>query len=421
MISEKTQETALVLGLKTSKNTRLDAQESFDEAKNLADTAGAIIVGEELIEIREFRSSTLIGSGKVDMIAEKIAELKPDVIIMDHELSPAQNRNLEEQWKVRVVDRTGLILDIFSQRAHSREGKLQVELAQLEYLFPRLVGAWSHLKAQQGGIGFRGPGETQLEVDRRRARERITFLKKSIGKVTSAREIHRSQRQSVPIPTLSLIGYTNAGKSTLFNKMTGASEFVEDKLFATLDPKTKRLKLPSGHEVLISDTVGFIRNLPHQLVESFKSTFEEVADSDLLLHVIDTSHHNRTKQIETVERLLAELKLNSKPKIDVMNKIDRVVDSQDPSLRLASNTSVVRISALTGAGVLDLLRLIERQLSDHFCERVTLLVPHKDGRIVSDLYRHGRVISSQQTEAGTVFKVDLLAKWKKVFEAYIVH
>ncbi len=413
-------ERAYVIGVHSPKNTKYEAFESFEEAKNLARTAGADVAYVDFIELRQFNPSTLIGQGKVDDLRARICNERPDLVIVDHELSPVQNRNLEEIWKTRVLDRTSLILDIFSQRARSKEGKLQVELAQYEYLLPRLVGAWTHLSKQRGGIGLRGPGETQLEVDRRRVREKISFIKKDLKKVVSAREIHRSKRQSVPIPTISLIGYTNAGKSTLFNRVTGACEVAEDKLFATLDPKTKKLRLPSGQKILVSDTVGFIRNLPHELIESFKSTFEEVGSSDLLVHIIDASHPDRAQQIETVEKILIEMGLNDKPMLRVMNKIDKIeVDLMTVST-LESTGNTVKISGLEGFGIDELLAKIEDKLCQSYYRRMNLLIPHSKGKALNELYTHGSVLKNTTTADGTMIEVDLPAKWQNMFLQYAV-
>lgn len=416
-------ERTYVLGIHTCKMTRAEAYESVEETINLVNTAGADLVGSEFVEIRQFSPSTFFGQGKVEEIKIKLAEIAADLVIVDHPLSPVQNRNLEDTWNVRVVDRTGLILDIFAQRAQSKEGKLQVELAQYQYLLPRLVGAWTHLSKQRGGsIGLRGPGETQLEVDRRRARERITMLKKNLRKVSCSREVHRNKRNSVPIPTLSLIGYTNAGKSTLFNQLTGSDDvIVEDKLFATLDPKTKKIRLPSGQNVLVSDTVGFIRNLPHELIESFKSTFQEVANADLLLHVIDASHPDRAQQIKTVEDLLVDLGLQHKPVIKVMNKIDRMeLDLFQNSLITANGNGGVKISALEGYGIDKLLTQVEDRLSQCYYRRMHLLVPHALGKVLHDLYTHGCVISSKNTDDGSEIEVNLPPKWQNMYQEYII-
>lgn len=398
---------------------RYEAAESFSELKSLLFTAGARLMHEEFAELRQINPSTLIGQGKVDEIKAKVQECKPQLVVVDMDLSPGQNRNLEREWQTRVLDRTGLILDIFAQQAKSKEGKLQVELAQYQYLLPRLVRAWTHLSKQRGGaIGLRGPGETQLEVDRRRAREKIVQLKKDLKKVSSARQIHRQKRQSVPMPTVSLIGYTNAGKSTLFNGIVRGGVIADNKLFSTLDPKTKKLRLPSGQNVLLSDTVGFIKNLPHELVESFKSTFEEVADSDLLIHVIDASHPNRAEHVETVEKVLAELELSHIPVVKALNKIDRMEIDAAAELSGKLNGNSVRISALTGVGLDDLLLKIEQKLSETYYKRMRLLIPYAQSRALSDLYTHGHVISIQGKDDGSEVEVSLPPKWQNIFKSF---
>lgn len=414
-------EKAYVLGIHTRKTTKYDAFESVDEAKNLVCTAGAELIGEEFVEVRQFHPSTFFGSGKVYELKDKIQKIKPDVIIIDHALSPIQNRNLEQAWCTRVIDRTGLILDIFAQRAKSKEGKLQVELAQYQYLLPRLVGAWTHFSKQKGGIGLRGPGETQLEVDRRRVRERINMIKKNLKKVESARHLHRERRHCVPIPTISLIGYTNAGKSTLFNCITGGTdEIAEDKLFATLDPKTSKIRLPSGQKVLVSDTVGFIRNLPHELIESFKSTFQEVAESDILLHVIDASHPDRAQQIETVENILVELGLNNKPIIRVMNKMDKIEPGFfDPTL-IKGTGNIVKMSALEEQGMDKLMTKIEQSLSQNYYRRMHLLIPHAQGKVLNEIYTHGCVHHTRNTADGAEVEVDLPPKWQNMYRHFSV-
>lgn len=418
---KKKLETAFAVGVLLPKQKKFEAAESFTELKSLLSTAGAELRHEEFVEVRQINPSTFIGHGKVDEIKHKILQQKPDLVVIDMELSPAQNRNLEEIWCTRVLDRTGLILDIFAQQAKSKEGKLQVELAQYQYLLPRLVRAWTHLSKQRGGaIGLRGPGETQLEVDRRRAREKITQLKKSLLKVSSAREIHRQKRQSVPMPTVSLIGYTNAGKSTLFNSIVSGGVIADDKLFSTLDPKTKKLRLPSGQMVLLSDTVGFIRNLPHQLIESFKSTFEEVASSDLLIHVIDASHPNRTQQIETVEKVLQELELTHIPLIKVLNKIDRLETGAIDELKAVFNGTSVKASAMTGAGTDDVLLKVEETLSQTYYRQMRLFVPHTEARALSDLYTHGHVYSIKGHPEGSEALVSLPPKWQNIYRAFEV-
>lgn len=413
-------EKAYVLGIHTRYDTRYHAQESLEEAKNLVITAGAELTGNEFVEIRQFHPATFFGQGKVEEVKQTLLNLKPDVVIVDHELSSVQVRNLENTWCTRVIDRTELILDIFAQRAESKEGKLQVELAQYQYLLPRLVGAWTHFSKQKGGIGLRGPGETQLEVDRRRVRERIAMIKKNLKKVISSRQIHREKRLAVPIPTISLVGYTNAGKTTLFNQISGATELAENKLFATLDPKTRKIRLPSGQKILMSDTVGFIRNLPHQLVDSFTSTFEEVAASGLLLHVIDVSHPDRAQQIETVENLISDLGLSDKPIIRVMNKVDRLDEGLEGLIEENSLHNVIKVSALENMGINTLLSKIEDKLSQCYYRRMNLLIPHADGKILNELYTHCSVISSTNTPQGAQIEVNLPPKWQALYGDYEV-
>lgn len=421
MIYKTSPETAFAVGIVSPKQLKHDAQESFDELKSLIVTAGADLLDSSLVEIRNINPATYLGRGKVDELKEKIEELKPEVIVIDAELSPIQSRNLENIWCTRVLDRTAVILDIFALHAKSKEGKLQVELAQYHYLRPRLVRQWTHLSKQRGGgIGLRGPGETQLEVDRRRVRERISLLKKHLKKVSSSREIHREKRNSVPIPTVSLIGYTNTGKSTLFKSLVQENEHIaQDKLFATLDPKTRRLRLPSGQKILLSDTVGFIRNLPHQLIESFKSTFEEVADSDLLLHVIDLSHPNYQQQIDTVEEVLEELELNHIPVLKVYNKMDRVV-SLDFHPANSGIDEKVFISALKGLGLDELLIRLEESLSNHYYKKMRLFLPHAKGKELSQLYSCGRVLSTENTPTGYIIEASLPPKWQNVFSEFEV-
>lgn len=320
---------------------------------------------------------------------------------------------MEEAWDVRVIDRTNLILDIFSLHAKSKEGKLQVELAQYQYFYPRLVGAWSHFSKQRGGgVGLRGPGEMQLEVDRRRVREKITRIKKSLERVTTAREIHREKRESVPIPTITLVGYTNAGKSTLFNALTNSGQLVEDKLFATLDPKTKRLKLSSGRQILLTDTVGFIRKLPHQLVEAFKSTFEEAGQSDLLIHVVDAAHPDFRQRVEVVNRVLEELSLDSIPKVEAMNKMD-VAGFQFNG----NGRDIIPVSAKKGMGLEDLMEAIDRKLTETLSP-MKLFLPHPYGNLLSSLYAHGRIFYSKDKSKGIEVEVALPEKWRRKFIQY---
>lgn len=405
---------ALLLGAKTNEREKWEALDSFEELKALATTAGLHDQIYHFLEIREFNAGTLFGKGQTERIKNIVKDECAAIVIVDHELSPVQTRNLEVEFGVRVLDRTGIILDIFALHAKSREGQLQVELAQYEYLMPRLVGAWTHLSKQRGGgVGLRGPGETQLEVDRRRARERISRLKKALEKVISSREIHHHKREVAPIPTVTLVGYTNAGKSTLFNSLVDGEQEAVNKLFATLDPKTKKLKLPSGREILLSDTVGFIRNLPHQLVKAFQSTFSEAGRSDILLHVVDVSHPYSVEYRKIVEGVLKELNLEHIPLITVLNKVDCLTKEAqlDPSLK------GLQISASKKTGFDALLNEIENILSENE-KQVTLLVPHARGDVLSLIHRNGRVISTKINEEGTVMEVSLPDRWRNKLDEF---
>ncbi len=343
-------ETALLVGVMTHRHSRWEAEDSLAELEQLARSAGARVVGTVLQERDRFEPRYLIGKGKAEEIRSQVGAV--DVVILDEELSGSQQRNLEQLLGRRVVDRTGLILDIFAQRAHTREGKLQVELAQLDYLLPRLAGAWTHLERLGGGIGTRGPGETQLESDRRRIKTRMAKLRRDLEQVRRHRAVLRRPRQRIPFPIVALVGYTNAGKSSLMNALTHAGVVVRDQLFATLDPTLRRLALPGERIVLLSDTVGFIRKIPHQLVAAFQATLEEVQEADLLLHVIDVSHPNAQAQQAAVEEVLGELGLADRPTILVYNKIDRLGGQAMP---WASGSGRVATSAKTGSG-LDALR-----------------------------------------------------------------
>src|SRR5688500_1136306 len=300
--NQQRKERAVLVGVELPSNDhKISLEYSLEELERLAQTAGADVAQKFTQQLRSITPATLVGRGKVEEIHASVNQLHPDLVIFDEDLTPAQQRNLEATFKVRVIDRSQLILDIFAQRARSNEGKLQVELAQLEYLLPRLTRQWTHLSRLGGGIGTRGPGETQLEVDRRRIRERIGHLKQRLQTVERTRALQRKERHEVPFATVALVGYTNAGKSTLMNTLTRAGVFVEDKLFATLDPTTRALRLPNGDKVMVVDTVGFINKIPHSLIEAFKSTLEEVCRADLLLHLVDMSNPLYEEQIRVIE------------------------------------------------------------------------------------------------------------------------
>ncbi len=371
----------------------LPVGESLGELARLAETAGLVVVGHAVQPLRRINPATFVGRGKVEALRDQVVATAADVVIFDDPLTPAQQRNLEKALGCKVIDRSALILDIFARRARSLEGKLQVELAQLQYLLPRLTRQWAHLSRLGGGVGTRGPGETQLEVDRRRVRERIAVLRQRLREVERTRRLHRTERASVPFPTVVLVGYTNAGKSTLMNALTRAGVLVEDRLFATLDPTVRRLRLPEGQTVLLSDTVGFIHKLPHQLVEAFKSTLEEVRTADLLVHVIDVAAPSWPEQARVVEDVLEEIGAGDRPCIRALNKVDLAPVA-------APGAVGVRISARTGSGLAELLRAIEARLSVGL-ERVRCDLPpargdllawlRRSGRIVEEYYRDGRV------------------------------
>ena len=363
-------------------------EESLAELERLADTAGVGVTAKALQAVRRIHAATFIGSGKVQEVRELVAQHAANVAIFDDALSPAQQRNLERSLQVKVIDRSQLILDIFAQRAHSLAGKLQVELAQLQYLLPRLTRHWQHLSRLGGGVGTRGPGETQLEVDRRRVRERIAALRRRLAEVTRTRRLHRDGRAQVPYATVALVGYTNSGKSTLMNRLTAAGVLVEDKLFATLDPTVRRLVLPSGGAALLIDTVGFINKLPHGFIDAFKSTLEEVRTADLLLHLVDASNPQAPAQRAVVEKVLDELGAASTPRITVLNKTDLLPAGHRP---FASDATSCAISARTGEGVDKLLAVIDDALQAGR-ERLQIRMPADRGDLVARLHQAGTVL-----------------------------
>lgn len=386
-VSQLHSERALLVGIE--RQGSWDVDDSLRELAQLAETAGAEIVG----DLRQKRdrpdAAFFVGRGKVQEIGYHRQALNANLIIFDDELSPAQQRNLEQELGTKVLDRTALILDIFAQRARTHEGKLQVELAQLKYNLPRLGGQGLVLSRLGGGIGTRGPGETKLEVDRRRIRSRISDIENEIKHIKKQRNLHRQRRQAAQIPSVALVGYTNAGKSTLLNALTDAGVFAEDKLFATLDPVTRKITLPGGMDVLITDTVGFIQKLPHQLVMAFRATLEEVVQADLLLHVIDLSHPRHEEQSDAVFYVLGELGASEKQVITVYNKVDRLDSLHDIERQLRHPDSVA-VSASTGLGLntlLDKLRLVLRaRMID-----IALVIPYNDSGVLAKLYDKGTV------------------------------
>ncbi len=365
-----------------------------------------MVVG-ELFQVRpNVEAATLFGQGKVEELKQLAAALEADVVIVDNDLTPTQQRNLEAAVGTRVIDRTQLILDIFAHRARTAEGRLQVELAQLKYLLPRLTGQGAALSRLGGGIGTRGPGETKLETDRRRIGVRISKLEKDLERVRRGRALHRGKRDSVPVPTVSLAGYTNAGKSTLFNRLTSAGVLADAKMFATLDPTVRPIVLPSRRTVLLSDTVGFIRNLPTTLVQAFRATLEEVAEAALILHVVDASATDAHVHVREVFRILAEIGASETPQILVLNKSDRIslpdaaaVDAKVLAARLLSDAGheghvpAVLVSGLTGDGIAELFRQIDTVLTFDTIETVNFLIPLEEGGAIAMVHRRGRVLA----------------------------
>lgn len=390
-----------------------DHSDSLEELALLAKSAGAE-VRETVTGVRRTPdAATYIGKGKLDELRQSVEEHQGELVVFDHALTPVQERNLERALRCRVLDRTGLILDIFAQRAETREGKLQVELAQLRHLSTRLVRGWTHLERQKGGIGLRGPGETQLETDRRLIGQRIKYLNKRLQRVSAQRELQRKSRRKVPIPTVCLVGYTNAGKSSLFNRLTGESLYAEDLLFATLDPTMRKLVLPNRQKIVLSDTVGFIRQLPHSLVQAFHSTLEEVASATLLLHVVDCTAEDRDERMEHVNEVLDEIGASEVPRLLVYNKIDL-----NPGLdgRVDTGTDgrpdAIWVSAHTGDGIVGLSEALESRV---FCDirRERLRVPPQAGRVRAFFYERAVIVSEEIDElGGWLLEVDIdAAQW----------
>ena len=392
---------AVLVGLSAHSLTREEnaTEESKEELKDLLETAGGESVGMVLQQKDSPDPRTFIGQGKVDEVRQLVRTMGADMVIFDNALSPSQQRVLGEELKVGVLDRSALILDIFAQRARTREGRLQVELAQYKYLLPRLIGMWSHLERQEGAIGTRGPGETQLETDRRHIRRKISKLEEELRDVRRVRATQRQRREKNEVPVVAIVGYTNAGKSTLLNKLTGSEIPANNRLFDTLDTTTRTLEISDTCTVLLSDTVGFIRKLPHHLVEAFKATLEELSFADLLLHVIDASNPEWREQAQVVDQLILELGAEQTPRIEVFNKCDKWTGEIRPH-----GEDIVSISAKTGEGLDKLLEAIGKRL-DSGAKRVTIHLPYDKGGILDQLYQEAKVEQVEYAETIDVVAV----------------
>ncbi|KPL91202.1 GTPase HflX [Herpetosiphon geysericola] len=431
-VTAKPKERALLVGGDVYNNREAwHIDDSLDELALLADTAGLEVVGTVSQKLDHPNPKTYIGPGKVREVADLRSETPYDVVIFDEELSPSQARNLEELIKVKVIDRTTLILDIFAQHARTREGSLQVELAQYDYLLPRLRRAWTHLERQSGGggggsgvgVGLRGPGETQLESDQRIIGKRIALLKEQLADVHRHRELYRQNRQESGLPIISVVGYTNAGKSTLLNRLAQADVLAADMLFATLDPTTRKVALPGGRAVLMTDTVGFIQRLPTALVAAFRATLEEIAEADVLLHVLDLTHPNVEEQFKTVMDTLSELKVQDKPILTVFNKIDKIdVPSDTEIVRMITELGLpidrwVAISAQQNIGIDRLQAAIEQMLMERMV-KFEVMIPYKANELVALWHERGMIESEEFGEEGTTIKGAVPRQFAHRYEQY---
>jgi GTP-binding protein HflX len=388
---KKTHERAILIGLEHDGVSKWDLRESLEELAELAKSAGAEVVDTITQKLRKPTAPYYIGKGKAELIRDSFQDREVTSVIFDDELSPAQGRNLETLLARKVLDRTQLILDIFAQRARSREGRLQIELAQLQYLLPRLTRMWEHLSRQTGGIGMRGPGETQLEVDRRRVQERIARLERELEAVRKTRAVQRQGRKRHQWPVAAVVGYTNAGKSTLLNLLTGADLVTEDKLFATLDPTTRSFTLPNKQRLLLTDTVGFLRKLPHTLIESFKATLEEVIEADLLIHVVDLSHPRVDEQMEAVDSVTKELGAYGKQTVIVFNKVDKLANRELAETYIKRFPGSVAISARSGECVTTLISALESALGS-WRLRSRFRIPTNESALLAEIHRVGHVL-----------------------------
>lgn len=417
--SETPEETVLMVGVQLGRAPAWDTTDSMEELGLLCETAGARVVEQVTCRMPRINPGTYVGSGKAQELADTVKAKEITTVVFDDELTSAQGRNLEKIIGTKVIDRNQLILDIFAQHARSREGRMQIELAQLEYLLPRLRRMWTHLERQKGGIGMHGPGEKQLEMDRRRIMERIDRFKDDLEKVRGHRAEQRRGRRRHGWALISLVGYTNAGKSTLLNGLTGAEVLADDKLFATLDPTTRQLRLPNHQQVLLTDTVGFVRKLPHGLVEAFKATLEEVVEADLLIHVIDASHPLVEKQIEAVQQVLRELGAHEKPVVHVLNKSDLPETAAMAQVLSERLPACVVVSALKGTGLDHLRDALADQLR-HRSVRLRLRIPHNQGRLLASIRNSGTVFAIEYEDETTLLDVGIPASLVGACQPYLV-
>jgi GTPase len=427
---KKNHERALLIGLEKQGVSKWDLQDSLEELAELASSAGAEVVDTVTQKLQKPTAPYYIGKGKAESLKPALQDRQVTSVIFDDELSPAQGRNLENLLARKVLDRTQLILDIFAQRARSREGRLQIELAQLQYLLPRLTRMWHHLSRQTGGIGTRGPGETQLEVDRRRVQERIARLERELEAVRKTRAVQRQGRKRHQWPVAAVVGYTNAGKSTLLNLLTGADVVAENKLFATLDPTTRSFVLPNKQRVLLTDTVGFLRKLPHTLIESFKATLEEVSEADLLIHIVDLSHSRVDDQMEAVDGVIKELDAFGKQTLIVFNKIDNL-DPPSPGYGAARNRELaetyvnrfpgsVAISARTGEGVNKLVQALQDALSA-WRLRSRFRIPASESALIAEIHRVGHVLELRYEGDGALMVAHVPPELAQKLDRYAKH
>jgi GTP-binding protein HflX len=424
-------ERAFLVGVEIREETSLlSLDDSMAELNLLSETAGLDIVGETSQRLAKPNPGTLVGSGKVEEIKALVEETLSNIVIFDTDLSPRHQRELEMKFGngVRVIDRTALILDIFAQHAQTSDGKLQVELAQLEYRLPRLTRAWTHLARQTGGgggrtgsaggVGLRGPGETQLEIDRREIRKRIAFLKEEIEKLRAHRSRYREKRKRSLVPTIAIVGYTNSGKSTLLNRLSKANIYVANQLFATLDPTTRRISLPGSHVALLTDTVGFIQKLPTQLVAAFRATLEEIDEADLLIHVLDITHENAMAQWKSVQQTLEKIHADNIPVITVLNKVDRLLRLPETEKFLCDQVGTIPISAKSGLGIPDLMDAIEKILFETMIP-LSVHLPYQQGQLISLFHEQGQIDRVEHLRGFTDIKGFIPGRFLTAFQPYI--